>query len=628
MRRVVPTLVAALAVSAACATTPKPLGEALVVVQTDVGVPLRVNRVRVDIVSTSDAVIDTREVITPSSEDWPVSFSVVLPDGSPEADVIVRLRAFPEGYQLPTRELEKLAHGEARHVTVHATIDEACASAPPLRPVEPLTLRRGSRQITTLLQTQGCTKQTVSGSAVARLEIAEAGDYEIAIARAVPDAANAEPGSDTAISLRTDCRFPTTQIACAEPLSTTNRLSRIARVTLAPGTYYVVTGGADPAPADLTLLVSRLDVFQSGPSTPPAVSGGNALAPPPGVTIDRLVGLHLRPGERGTVNVALHGECFGTPSDLPARTTCVDTAGQRVPVLAEPPRGRPTREAAPLPPWPGDAKQPCTAAPRDGEVCVPGGAFVLGDNLALEDLDRRSQPARVRVLEPFLVDRFEMSVGRFRDALARGFVPPDTTPVANPAAALTRADLGGMCTFSAAPLGREGYPLTCVTWVTAHALCNFLEGDLPTEDQWEMAARSAGKQDETPYPWGRDLPTCDRTVFGRTTLPAAPCPTAPLGPVPVADALLVNGDTTPLGIVGLAGNVEELLSTGFVPYGDAAWARAGLRGKLDEAEAPLRAARGADWSVGSLYATASTRRSEPVIAAYDNVGFRCARAGR
>ena len=86
---------------------------------------------------------------------------------------------------------------------------------------------------------------------------------------------------------------------------------------------------------------------------------------------------------------------------------------------------------------------------------------------------------------------------------------------------------------------------------------------------------------------------------------------------------------TPLGVVGLAGNVEELLAMPFVAYADAAWERAGLRGLVEEKDAPLRSARGADWSVlGNLFATTSTRRAEPVIAKYSNVGFRCARRGR
>ncbi len=622
--------VVVVASAVSCTSAPAPLGEALVVIQTDAAVPRRVGGVRVEVLDAKGGTIEARRLVTPSPASFPVSFSVVLPDDRDEDDFLLRVRAYPEGHDVSAREIERMAREPPRNVAVHASIDDACRDPPALRLGVPLTLRRGSTRITPLLRAQGCTSETVSGSAVARLDVLEEGDYQIAITRAVPDAANGEPGSDTAISLRKDCLFATTQLACAGPIGGANHLSRIERVTLAPGTYFVVTGGADPAPADLTMLASRLDVFQAIPEdpTPPLVSDPATLEPAPGVTIDRLVAVHLRRGERGRVDVVLRGECFGTPADLAARTTCLDRAGERSPVVATSPSGALDVPVAPPAPWAGDDAGACTVTPSATEVCVPSGAFVLGDRLALEDLERRSQPERMRVVEPFLIDRYEMSVARFRDAKSRGFVPPDATPIANPQASLTRDVRAGMCTWSEAPLGRESFPLSCVSWVTARALCRFLGGDLPSEDQWEYAATAAGRDVETPYPWGRDLPSCDRTVYARTGIPPADCAALPIGPLAVDDPLLVAGDVSPLGIVGLAGNVEELLATAFVAYGDPAWERAGLRRPLEEAEAPMRAARGADWSVGGLFATASTRRSEPVVAAYDNVGFRCARRGR
>lgn len=630
MRRRLAILALVFGSGLSCAAEPEPLGEALVVIQTDVAVPRRVGGMRVEVLGSRGGVIETRDLVTPIAASFPVSFSVVLPEDADEAELLLRLRAYPEGHVVSAREIERIARLPARNVSAHASIDDACREPPALRLGEPLTLRRGSTRITPLLRAQGCTNETISGSAVARLDVTEAGDYQIAIVHAVPDAANGEPGSDTAISLRTECRFATTQVACAGPIGGLNHLSRIERVTLAPGTYFVVTGGADPAPADLTLLASRLDVFQPAPEdkTPPFTSDPATLEPAPGVTIDRLVAVRLRRGERGRVDVTLHGECFGTPADLAGRTTCIDRAGVRSPVQVVSPSGPLVTEVTPPPPWSGDERGTCTAAPGPGEVCVPAGAFVLGDGLALEDLERRSQPERMRVVEPFLIDKYEMSVARLREAKSRGFVPPDATPIANDAPALTREKNGGMCTWSESPLGRESFPLNCVTWVTARALCRFLGGDLPTEDQWEYAATAAGRDVEMPYPWGRDLPSCDRTVYARTGIAPADCAALPIGPLRVDEPLLVAGDVSPLGIVGLAGNVEELLATPFVAYSDAAWQRAGLRAPVEEAEAPMRAARGADWSVGGLYATSSTRRSEPVVAAYDNVGFRCARRGR
>ena len=78
--------------------------------------------------------------------------------------------------------------------------------------------------------------------------------------------------------------------------------------------------------------------------------------------------------------------------------------------------------------------------------------FILGDVLALEDLDARSQPERVRAVEPFLLDRYEMSVGRYRDAVKRQASCRRELHSARAMAALDIAsEKGGMCTWNAAP---------------------------------------------------------------------------------------------------------------------------------------------------------------------------------
>lgn len=629
----------ALFATSSCTSTPEPLGEALVVVDTDVAIPRQVNRLQIEVFRSSGELVDQREVVTPTAADWPVSFSVVIPDGVPEDEVLVRLRAFPEGHGISARELERLSRVAPRNTSVYDSIDQACASAPLLRLNEPLTLRRGATKLTSLLNTAACPRDTVSGSAIARLEIAAGGDYRVEVAASIPDGANGEPGSDTAISLRTDCRFPTTQLVCSSR-DGASYLSKLDRLTLSPGTYFVVTGGVDPAPADLTLVATQLDVIQQAPPEPPPLTADPArIEPSPGVTIDRLVAIRLRAGERGRVSVTLRGECFGTSSDPSARKTCVDRGGDLVVAPVEVPTGELTRTPMTQQEWTANAHPTCTIPPRsnggllDEEVCVPGGSFILGDTLGLEDLERRSQPEHLRVVEPFLMDKYEVTVGRFREALKRGFAPP-TPPLSNNAAFDLNA-LAGLCTWNQGPapteravnVDRERFPLTCVNWGTARAFCRFIDSDLPEEDQWEYAATAAGKDRETPYPWGTERPTCDRTVYGRTPAITSLCRDRPSGPIAVDDPLLA-ADVTPLGIVGLAGNVEELTLTPFVPYSDPAWQYAGLRGLVNENDAPLRSARGADWSVGSLFATASTRRAEPVIAQYTNVGFRCARRGR
>jgi formylglycine-generating enzyme required for sulfatase activity len=122
------------------------------------------------------------------------------------------------------------------------------------------------------------------------------------------------------------------------------------------------------------------------------------------------------------------------------------------------------------------------------------------------------------------------------------------------------------------------------------------------------------------------LTAIGRVVTGNSSQDV--CATS-LGPVPVDAAPWAQNDVTPLGVVGLGGNVHEWLRDGFAEYGDAPWRAAGLRLSLPEqVEAPLRTSRGGDWAGTFPLAVGSARRADPPIARFDNVGFRCARPGR
>lgn len=76
---------------------PAPLGNVVLYVDTDAPVPRLAGELRVDLFTKDGTWFATRDIIAGSPSSWPISFGVVLPDGSPAGDVVVRLRAFPEG---------------------------------------------------------------------------------------------------------------------------------------------------------------------------------------------------------------------------------------------------------------------------------------------------------------------------------------------------------------------------------------------------------------------------------------------------------------------------------------------------------------------------------------------------
>ncbi|HQY62099.1 MAG TPA: SUMF1/EgtB/PvdO family nonheme iron enzyme [Polyangiaceae bacterium] len=95
--QVMRTCALALALAPSCKEAPPPLGEALVVVDTDAPVPALVGRLRVDFYTTAGEWFESRDLAAPDPSAWPLSFSVFTPDEVGPRDVIVRLRAYPEG---------------------------------------------------------------------------------------------------------------------------------------------------------------------------------------------------------------------------------------------------------------------------------------------------------------------------------------------------------------------------------------------------------------------------------------------------------------------------------------------------------------------------------------------------
>lgn len=651
MGRLAP-LIAAVAVLAGCAEAP--FGETLVVVDTDVAVPRFVSRLRIDLFTADGTWYESRDIAAPRPEDWPLSFSVVT-DARAGGRVRLRLRAYPEGAVRDYRG-ERAPPGPFAPPPVASSLAELCATAPTLPPGVELTARRGAAPITSTLKSAACPAPNVSGSVAAHVEIDAPGPYVFEVARARPDGSIGIIGGDATLALRRDCDDEASQLGCADDPNLMNgQLLPRLELTLQPGRYTLVTGGkAVDSPADLTLRWGPAGASPSSPppSTPPPGDGTPRLVvdgadrtpsdePAPGLTIDRLVDVEVRYGARRTATIVLGGECLGTQALLGDGLGCVDSAGARVPVAPAPladgiDRGGPSRAGS----WEAARELPCAAAPRagrtapdgtplyDDEVCVPGGAVVLGSRDWMGGgAARDAVPQQVAVVAPFLMDKYELTVARYRQALRDGYLPPDEEGIRNDGPLFGPDDFPGGCTFSGDASGpargvdRERYPMTCIGWANARALCRFLGGDLPTAAEWERAARAAGRATESDYPWGDAPPAdCDAAVFS--------CPGSgrPRGPRPVDEQPAAARDVTPLGLVGLGGNVSEWTLDSARPYADACWWQRPLRGVgCDEPEAPQRMQRGGNYSEPALGTLAAPFTPQPVAYTNGVFGLRCVR---
>ena len=123
-------------------------------------------------------------------------------------------------------------------------------------------------------------------------------------------------------------------------------------------------------------------------------------------------------------------------------------------------------------------------------VEIPGGSFMMGSN----DFKSTKPEHSVQVGE-FYLSKTEITVKQYRACVKAGVCSePDTYRHCN----WNKPD-------------REDHPINCVSWYQARKFSLWVGGDLPTEAQWEYAARSAGK--DRKYPWGNEKATCDHTVM-------------------------------------------------------------------------------------------------------------------
>ncbi len=164
------------------------------------------------------------------------------------------------------------------------------------------------------------------------------------------------------------------------------------------------------------------------------------------------------------------------------------------------------------------ATQRCTAG-RCAEACpagmrlIPAGEIVMGG----EDLAPRFGSAeyyrnhRVR-LSAFCMDETEVTVEAYGQCLSpRACTTPGTT---------TTDSVYCNWTTTGPVAGREQHPINCIDWNAASAYCRFRGGALPTEAQWEYAARSS---DNRLYPWGNAAPTSQLCWSGGGTSRTSTC---------------------------------------------------------------------------------------------------------
>ncbi len=236
---------------------------------------------------------------------------------------------------------------------------------------------------------------------------------------------------------------------------------------------------------------------------------------------------------------------------------------------------------------------PAATAPSDlgSMVKVPGGTYTMG---SIEDVE--ASPTHQVTLSSFHIDKYEVSVGEYRKCVTAGAC---LTPLNS---------ISTYCNYDKA--GKDAHPVNCVEWSDAKKYCSWAGKRLPTEAEWEFAAKGL---DNRKFPWGNNAPSCSQADFKTDAgLFCSGAGTSAVGKHPLGISFW--------GVHDLGGNIEEWVYDFWGKY---------TPGALVNPSGPYsgteHVVRGGNWEIESKYMRTFARWH--FNAAKYWIGFRCAKTG-
>ena len=319
---------------------------------------------------------------------------------------------------------------------------------------------------------------------------------------------------------------------------------------------------------------SELISIETVPAAPPRKTPAPA---PPVVPVTPVKSRHVSPVKSGHVHIS------GVPSIVtpPERFTKFLKLSVGAAVLLLCVTGavfwfkRSEPAAAPLP------------DPPEGMVLIPAGEFIMGNE---QDGDELEAPEHKVRLNAFFIDKYKVSCAQYAwFAAATGNWP---------------ATWSSRCSQ-----GRERLPVTGLKWHEANAYAQWAGKRLPTEAEWEYAARGSDKRR---YPWGNEW----HAGFANAE--------SSLGHITSIDQFSKN--VSPFGVVEMVGNVWEWTSSDLMTYSGAPLPKQVKRRRAIDDIVFGKVIRGGSWQDDKEDTTTTIRRGYPADGAdvnYDNTGFRC-----
>jgi formylglycine-generating enzyme required for sulfatase activity len=237
---------------------------------------------------------------------------------------------------------------------------------------------------------------------------------------------------------------------------------------------------------------------------------------------------------------------------------------------------------------------------------IPGGEFQMGSYNGDDD----EMPVHTVYLDAFYMDVYEVSIARYAECVSAMACqpPPDSS-------SSTRSSYYGNPRYA-------DYPVIRVDWDMAKTYCEWRGGELPTEAQWEKAAR--GKLQGMEYPWGNEKPVCEKVAQNGAN--SYDCTTKDPEPV---------GSYSPndYGLFDMAGNVWEWV---WDWYSDSYYssqpplknplgpAKSDFKNPFNPANNDFRVIRGGAWDSFLNDLRVAVRNAQSQTYKFDHtIGFRC-----
>jgi len=244
----------------------------------------------------------------------------------------------------------------------------------------------------------------------------------------------------------------------------------------------------------------------------------------------------------------------------------------------------------------------------DGKVMVriPAGTFLMGSQPDERDAAKEEQPQHEVYVDEFWIDKTETTNAQYRQCVEAGECRPPERDMT-----YAGADYYSDEAFDA-------HPVIWVSWDDANTYCKWAGKRLPTEAEWEKAARGT---EPRRYPWGDEWPDgrlvnlCDVNCgfdYLHADIDDKYAETSPVGNYPEG--------ANPYGLLDMAGNVWEWVSDW---YAEDYYSWTTTKNPQGPQYGDERVIRGGAWNMWQLALRTAARNKELPRFTYPNVGIRC-----